>query len=750
MAADSSIYPGRFDPFNTQLNVDDLRRTQLKIEGDLTNLDDRIVQIVYKKLPTPIYESSSLGTWFSSVVTGTISIATGDTDPTSLYNIKRAFDAIVKREIKEENEVNLERLPIDIRCSIVTESIKKLTNLQNVLINHNAVIKDYNARFFISNGCSDHSENLDAIGKQIEKMKIVKTSLLDNLARLADKKIENLQNDINNGMKIDKQYLVNQFPFFMSFISTIEPLLKQKEIRESYQMIINQAYIANLISQIKDQAIDIPASIYELLSEFGLPKEFIQIQLATLSTRFITTLERLIGQDNFGELSPLTIKEMMESHLIDAAKDLVNIPLTTEQRERVSTILKKLHEFETKYTSNYQNQLRSTKENLLAKFRLEKTHPVIRQQVINDIQAYNSPYNSGLVLHEILKGKRTGRVMTESKESFEALIQDLDKSISAEENRQALTMQTMIDKTLEPLLKIIDSSKEDWSKRNEKHQVFAFNQAAWGDEYVLDKGVCVALNYRWIKELLKDPNKVIRSQSDLDPNNTPLKLQEKVFKKIKSDKIDSNPIVAAAKRREKERELSLGISDDAFIDGPRSSSVTSASTSEELSRVDSKADITIKDRMRQATYALATHLSETNAAGMPEAILKRDKMESSILTSKLDSIPSTITELIDKLMEANKKENFLTKSDGIIGVGIYKATKNTSGAVTHVEHGHAIGMQIDSSRNIYRFWDVNYGFYSYSSLDELKKQSSAYIREVYFREGYNYFNAIQYFPKTSS
>lgn len=85
-----------------------------------------------------------------------------------------------------------------------------------------------------------------------------------------------------------------------------------------------------------------------------------------------------------------------------------------------------------------------------------------------------------------------------------------------------------IDKLVVKLLKtnpndtILAQYKEqtyanEWFINNAKYTAFHFNQSNWGSNYVLDQGLCMAINYRWIKEILKHPDKKITSLTDVDP-----------------------------------------------------------------------------------------------------------------------------------------------------------------------------------------------------------------------------------------
>ena len=64
--------------------------------------------------------------------------------------------------------------------------------------------------------------------------------------------------------------------------------------------------------------------------------------------------------------------------------------------------------------------------------------------------------------------------------------------------------------------RICRQSEEDIYAEWEKRRCFSFIQSDLGEHALLGEGICAAINYRWIKSLLRSPTKIIRTLDDLE------------------------------------------------------------------------------------------------------------------------------------------------------------------------------------------------------------------------------------------
>lgn len=145
-----------------------------------------------------------------------------------------------------------------------------------------------------------------------------------------------------------------------------------------------------------------------------------------------------------------------------------------------------------------------------------------------------------------------------------------------------------------------------------------------------------------------------------------------------------------------------------------------------------KSDITSRDRMDYAIYSVEGTLKEGFSSGIGKTILKRDKLDYQEI-----STTSTIREMIDSLYKDYDKTLVFSHSGGVFEIN---AQRN--------ESGHALGMQIDPAQGVYRFWDVNSGFYQYNSREELTAAFEDYMTKFYNNK-YTYFVVCQYIPTDS-
>lgn len=283
--------------------------------------------------------------------------------------------------------------------------------------------------------------------------------------------------------------------------------------------------------------------------------------------------------------------------------------------------------------------------------------------------------------------------------------------------------------------------KAQWFDRNAQYQQFKFNQSAWGGDYILNTGACAAMNYRWIKELLKDPTKIITSQRDFDPDAVKVKRDPtlpSLLENIRKTKIDKSLTVESARTDLRKREALTADEMEEFDETP---------SSPLLSRQDSSIGVKPEDRRIQAQMKV----DENRKFSISQQVLAKDHMQKEELIG-WDAHISTITPLIETLMKKREEEVLLLeKSAGAFEIFIARTKKNEQGETTWND-GHVMGMQIDPTREIYRFWDVNSGFYSYPDLNTLKKEAETYMHDFYGKdeEGveYNDFRVWQYSPKS--
>ncbi|MGH2612394.1 MAG: hypothetical protein ACRDFB_05030, partial [Rhabdochlamydiaceae bacterium] len=131
--------------------------------------------------------------------------------------------------------------------------------------------------------------------------------------------------------------------------------------------------------------------------------------------------------------------------------------------------------------------------------------------------------------------------------------------------------------------------------------------------------------------------------------------------------------------------------------------------------------VLIHDRIVQSTYALDVGVS------MRSTLLKRDHLNAEVISNH------SISSFFDSKIP-----------NGIFHLGIYEKKTDVFGQFQRWSGAHAIGLQIDSFNNLYRFWDVNHGFYEFSTLEKLKESFKSYLESYY--PTHNFIDAIRLTP----
>lgn len=228
---------------------------------------------------------------------------------------------------------------------------------------------------------------------------------------------------------------------------------------------------------------------------------------------------------------------------------------------------------------------------------------------------------------------------------------------------------------------ISEGAWKEWEKNNAEFRLFPFSQSAHGSGEVLGNGICYAINYRWSTQIAnRDPSKPITSDRDLnDLTIDPKNIPEKI--PGKPDKPTG---------RDRKHQAAASVRMDPMRINPKE-----------------------------------IRLPQAFVFEIPEELKKDGFTIESISTSGNDSIKALIEELV-------KDKKGWPNPNGIFGI-----------RATGEEGGHALGMQIDDTNKIYRFWDVNTGFYQYKSLKEMKNAFVEYLKALY-DNSFTKLSAFQY------
>lgn len=242
-----------------------------------------------------------------------------------------------------------------------------------------------------------------------------------------------------------------------------------------------------------------------------------------------------------------------------------------------------------------------------------------------------------------------------------------------------------ISEFLEMRSKIKKDAWEKWIQKTLKlkRRLFEFSQTAFGSDEVLRTGLCYAINYRWTIQINRNPTKPITSVRDLDdPANIPENSNKPTPRDRKNHAASKMP---AEFRKTNPQEL--------YEKSPKEF------YKEKLKRDDQE----IPKKLRNNQF-----------------IMHQDSEEG-----------RSIGELIEKL---DKDRTNWKNQNGVFAILACGGMQ-----------GHALGMQIDDTNKIYRFWDVNSGLYEYDSLEGMKEDFIEYMK-AFYESKYNRFFAKQFVP----
>lgn len=224
-----------------------------------------------------------------------------------------------------------------------------------------------------------------------------------------------------------------------------------------------------------------------------------------------------------------------------------------------------------------------------------------------------------------------------------------------------------------------------WIAEQGSHCRFRYSQDAWGEQAMSNEGVCAAINYRWARAQLAEVDKPIRQAEDL------------VFALSPSD----------ARKREIIPDATKGL-------------------------------LSPEDRFVQASMGIALERRELSGnLDMPLRVKKKHKVQYRSIISREESRPD-IRSLIDAVLASGVD---LEDSAGIVLIASHG--KHPDGTSWH----HALGMRIDPRRDRYAFWDVNNGFFEYSSQEEMIRAFESYIDLDPNGLEFINFHAAQFIPQ---
>lgn len=650
-------------------------------------------------------------------------------EASNLINVTEAFDTIVKGELAKEAAEIEEPVQEQAKKVAIDRQIQVLSRLISNLQAHDAYIQEFNKRHF--SHCPTHEETIKLIQTRFEALTTKKRELKDALVDKINHLFENLQEIIGEDKYVDWHYLIGSYRDLMRLLASLDPPEERVGFQEEYQELFNHFYIESIATK----GFQLPKPIELILLNLGFSPQ--QIHMACTRIAGPVTAHMLpFASTDLSKIEVPKLKHQIQRKIFFLiGKEL---GLKNKQRKKINETLNLLNQAEPALGYQYYLAINRGK-NEMKRFVEQQIAEPVRGQFIERLDRSFPPSSFENMIVDFLKDQNLKQILSKEKK-FSKFLQELDAEFYMEQQNIKSWLEDDVAALKNEFFKLLHQTvKEGWIERNARYRRFGFWQGGWGDNHILGGGVCAAINYRWIRELLKDPFKKITSYKDLDPDamkvmrNPTLSF---ILTRIQQEKIEESSAVHFAKAQLREKEaLTADELEEFEVSLPQPF----------LSRHDSSIGVKPEDRRIQAQYIAEAFDDSTGA--IPKQVLAKDHMQ---VEPMLSSRPSTISELIERVVEKSEEDPFfLRKSSGIFGIGIRREIDYYD--EKEYRDAHAVGMQIDQTSHVYRFWDVNSGFYSYPDLATLKREAEAYIQEYYGRDQdgveYNDFLPIQYFKK---
>jgi len=726
---------GVLDLANQVYKVEDLRQLKLTVKVGAAQAKTEL--IAYEKLsPAQVNtkSTSKFKNWVVSNVNGIKELITGEQG--TLRHVSKKMDEVADALVsKFDHEIDMSLQPkldeqsddfFKDQISKISEVITKLNRVSENLYNHNQIIRDHNEHFIRKDrnllACPKHNESLEKVNHKIVELILLKRELLEivsekksEFVRLkqheikaiqlekgkeVDKSLDELESNIENGLEIDREYIFTASSAFEKKLHELSPE-KAEACKLRFSKLVNNAYLAALRNKIINKTIELPQSIRTVLAVLGYSDSWISIKLPLAKQSLMDSLLVKLNTFDLSKMSPIQLADQVLAEVFEFTGKLMG--LNEEKEKNLSVLLKKLFEFESIWKSQEKQAVNISKEVL--RETLTKNYgpgsPIENKPLLNhylaQLSAYQPSKGFSKVLEQILKDQNFQKSMLNGKTlefkravlnhplQFPQLLRELDQLLTTQIASKEEDQMNYTLSIATEFNSMLGNDHDSWFIRNQKNQRFANKPDSLSDQRPLWTGNSDPINYRWIKAIMKNPSKLFKNASELS----------------------YKPVVRT-----------------------------------EFEVVEDEFEVSDENQKNEA---------QNEKQGMPNAILNKDHLQKEIIISHKEP-KTTLTALIEEVDTQNLKneDSFnLASSNGVIDVTIMTEEKNEKGETVAYKNAHSIGIQIDRTSQLFRFWDIHSGLYTYSSLEELKAECELYVQSFYGSECNN-FSATQYIDRDPS
>jgi hypothetical protein len=552
MSSDPSIgESGILDLLHTKWTSDDYFQCDLTVKQIDLSSPEKKYEVHYQKSQAQFIPYWKL--WLKCVTKRLKWLMAKDASLSSVYSVAKAFEAIAAKELADQNASDLASLPLDERVEKIQDFQDRLENLRFNLINYNEVIKKFNQSCLLKNGlfaCPLHAGILNHLN--LQKLKLVEMQghlrmqnrfakmqqhlqtifnsgldlsqirdtqkiVLSDLERKVLDLIQKIHANICDGQKIDGYYINESYPAFLRALEQLHPSRRQKYLTQ-YQGIVNLAYVKNLLNGLNTHTLPLPQSIHILLKFLGFSEEWIQEKIPlgaqSLSEKLMIQLS---DKAQLAQTPSSKLVTEVQSNLFSITSGFTN--LASNHLQRFQLLLQKLYSFELDWETNQREALLRAKEFILKSFGKLFLNENKKQHMEAVVASFYYSSQFGHVLNELLLQLNLSKsVFHFSTDQFAQFLKQLDVLIEKQKNYQILGSETMpstYDLILKEFNRMLERGQHEWFEANQEALQF-INPLEVEGVHILGQGARLAINYRWIKGIMRNPEAQFRSVEDLE------------------------------------------------------------------------------------------------------------------------------------------------------------------------------------------------------------------------------------------
>lgn len=735
--------PGNYQPFdftNTAWTTDQLLHSKIKVEHDPR---DHTVRLLYKNAELPSNtKASKLLNWVSNISDFVASQAGSSTE--TPHAVAAAIDTLATYElVRQQANQPGKGTPQEKQASIES-SLARCRVMINNLKAFDEVTKSYNASFIGGNqsfaACPTHEATIEKITHHVEKLQKQQQELE---MKEMEEIIKMTSNAIADGFNVDRIFLATKFPGIERRLSAIKGE-KREELEKMFYSIINHSYLETLLNQVQSGTVSIPYSIAFGLQSLGFPPELIKEKAELGAKQFATEFEKMAGDlksdEILSQINPQELARRVQLRLMNFAATLLVGDDKIKHQRIVETLLL-IHDFELASNADYVRTLQE------AKLIVQEEAKGMVIDLPNLMALLKKNPNSTALVSKLLQtafqptpGKLDGDLLTIIDDDFQKRIALVTKKAQkVADERKGMLLNDILEHYMEIIAnRSAYPSEEEIAKKESYESLlsFKFSQSDFDEQEIFGDGICWALNYRWIKELLKNPGKKFTSAKQMFEPTTETAAIANLDSLIEQ-MAGSKAFQLAVEKELLEQKKSESEESDEWKEDDDEMRRMKLEREKDLQKFgtifhDRKQFAEMNIHKIPEVYQQYFEKGEINPF-IPNTILTRDGL---INCGLAKSFPD-VKQMIDTLVEEDKKEPFLGRSNGIIDIEIFHVENG------NFSEGHAIGMQIDKERHIFRFWDVNSGLYTCHNEEQLKTAFHNYM-DIAHKGLYNLFYTAQY------